>query len=302
MNLDNQPMVITFEPLRESHFQLMLKWLESPHVKKWWDQDITYSIDLVKEKYGSYVQGYKNEGGINKPVYAYIIKVEQVPIGYIQIYNAYDFSRDNKLSDLPENLGAFDIFIGEEEYLGKNIGSLAISKFFSLQGKNYSHIFVDPACDNIAAIKSYEKAGFRRLPEQKYENEVWMLRENILNELKSREPIFHHPDKFGRSEQDILAQICDEFFEIGASGRIYSKQDVLNTLLERYNDPTYQDIWETKDFTLTQIAPDNYLLNYTLNQNKTRVTRHSTIWRNIDGAWKILYHQGTLVRKNNDDK
>ncbi|NBO24779.1 MAG: aminoglycoside adenylyltransferase, partial [Chlamydiae bacterium] len=30
-------MKITFAPLAESHFSLLLKWLESPHVKKWWD-------------------------------------------------------------------------------------------------------------------------------------------------------------------------------------------------------------------------------------------------------------------------
>lgn len=29
----------------------MLKWLEAPHVKKWWDSNIVYSLDAVKEKY-----------------------------------------------------------------------------------------------------------------------------------------------------------------------------------------------------------------------------------------------------------
>ena len=52
-------MAITFKPLNESHFPLLLKWLESPHVKKSWDQDVTYTIELVKEKYSSYVKGYK---------------------------------------------------------------------------------------------------------------------------------------------------------------------------------------------------------------------------------------------------
>jgi aminoglycoside 6'-N-acetyltransferase len=47
-------MTITFEPLHESHFPLLLKWLEAPHVKKWWDQDVTYTMDLVREKYSSY--------------------------------------------------------------------------------------------------------------------------------------------------------------------------------------------------------------------------------------------------------
>lgn len=117
----------------------------------------------------------------------------------------------------------------------------------------------------------------------------------ILEELKSREPIFHHPEKLGKTKQDIENQICDEFWEVGASGNVYTRQNVIETLLERYNDPNYQDIWEAKDFALTKIAPNNYLFTYILIQNKTRVTRRSTLWRRVNGDWKILYHQGTLI-------
>ena len=124
----------------------------------------------------------------------------------------------------------------------------------------------------------------------------------ILIELKSREPIFHHPEKFGKTRHDIENQICDEFWEVGASGTVYTREVVIKTLLERYNDPNYQDIWETKDFELMKISPDNYLLTYILIQDKTRVTRRSTIWRRVNRLlpkpiydWKILYHQGTII-------
>lgn len=120
------------------------------------------------------------------------------------------------------------------------------------------------------------------------------LSSDVIKELKAREPIFHHPDKYGKTSQDIEVQMCDEFWEVGASGHIYTRQDVIVTLLERYNDASYQDVWETSDFKLTQIAPDNYLLTYNLVQNKTRRTRRSTIWRKVSGQWKILYHQGTI--------
>lgn len=117
----------------------------------------------------------------------------------------------------------------------------------------------------------------------------------ILDELKSREPIFHHPEKFGKTKEDIENQICDEFWEVGASGNVYTKQDVIDTLLERYNNPDYQDIWEAKGFELTKISSDNYLLTYILIQDKTRVTRRSTLWRRVNCDWKIIYHQGTLI-------
>ncbi len=67
-------MTITFQPLNESYFQLLLKWLEAPHVKKWWDQDVTYTMDLVREKYSSYVKGYKFIDGIQKPIQGFIIR------------------------------------------------------------------------------------------------------------------------------------------------------------------------------------------------------------------------------------
>ncbi|MFN7710706.1 MAG: DUF4440 domain-containing protein [Holosporales bacterium] len=117
----------------------------------------------------------------------------------------------------------------------------------------------------------------------------------ILDELKSREPIFHHPEKYGKTKEDIEAQICEEFWEVGASGKVYTKENVIETLLERYKDPDYQDVWEVKEFELAKIAQDHYLLTYILIQNKTRLTRRSTIWRRISGNWKILYHQGTVI-------
>jgi hypothetical protein len=212
------------------------------------------------------------------------------------VTSSYDFPRSRSLSDLPRSLAAFDFFIGEVEYLGKGLGSTILSQFFKEFCK-YDYIFANPDKDNITAIKTYEKADFIKIADHR--KEIWMLfdkNNHILEELKSSEPIFHHPEKFGKTKQDIEAQMCEEFWEVGASGNVYTKSDVITTLLERYNNPSYQDIWETSDFKLTQIAPNNYLLTYTLIQDKTRVTRRSTIWRYVNGKPKILYHQGTVIK------
>lgn len=176
-------MNIIFEPLNESHFSLLLKWLESTHVKKWWDCDVVYTLDLVKEKYQSYVKGYKEIDGINKPIKAYIIFLDQTPIGYSQLYNAYNFPRSKVLMGLPKNLGAFDIFIGEEKYLGQSLGSRVIEQFLNLYAQDYPYIFVDPDLDNIAAIKAYKKADFHQLSQEQETHEIWMLRENKISSL-----------------------------------------------------------------------------------------------------------------------
>jgi aminoglycoside 6'-N-acetyltransferase len=200
-------MTITFQPLNESHLPLLLKWLESPHVKKWWDPDITYTIDLVREKYSSYLKGYKLIAKVQKPIRGFIICFNQNPIGYIQIYNAYDFPRSKPLFGLPQSLGAIDIFIGEEGALKQGLGSKAISGFLRLHGKDYSHIFVDPDSNNIATIKCYEKAGFKKVVEQKDTGEVWML----WKKEASWDLYYVFEDVVHKEKDNVIKKLLEQF-------------------------------------------------------------------------------------------
>jgi hypothetical protein len=114
----------------------------------------------------------------------------------------------------------------------------------------------------------------------------------ILEELKRREPIFHRPE-FGTTRQDFEAMTEPDFWEVGASGRRYSREYVLDVLEERSQHPV-EDSWETSEFHCREIAVDNYLLTYTLKQGE-RATRRATLWRHTAQGWKIVYHQGTVV-------
>ena len=92
---------------------------------------------------------------------------------------------------------------------------------------------------------------------------------------------------------DFERMTDERFWETGASGKRYSRAFVLDTLEQRHAHPA-EDAWETRDFHCMEIAPDNYLLTYTLLQRE-RMTRRATLWRRISGGWKIVYHQGTIV-------
>ncbi len=168
-------MNITFNSLADSDMQLLLKWLTTPHVKEYWDKEIDWKPELIKEKFGSYLEGYKIQDGKHKPIYSYIIYADNNPIGYIQLYNAYDFPRKNPLVDLPESLVAFDIFIGDPDYINNGVGSMVMKIFIENYCQNYDAIFVDPDISNIAAITAYKKAGFKQI--KKKEEEMWMIRE-----------------------------------------------------------------------------------------------------------------------------
>lgn len=114
----------------------------------------------------------------------------------------------------------------------------------------------------------------------------------VRDELMQREPLFHRA-AFGTTRKDFEKITVPEFWEVGASGRRFSREFVLNTLEKRYEHPA-EDVWEIGDFHCLEIAADNFLATYTLIQG-ARVTRRSTIWRRAPDGWQIVYHQGTVV-------
>jgi hypothetical protein len=114
----------------------------------------------------------------------------------------------------------------------------------------------------------------------------------VLEELQRREPIFHRPE-LGTTRADFEKMTDAGFWEVGASGRRYSRAFILDTLKDRALKG-FDDVWETRGFHCLEIAPENYLVTYTLLQG-VRVTRRATLWRRTDSGWKILYHQGTVL-------
>ena len=116
----------------------------------------------------------------------------------------------------------------------------------------------------------------------------------IRDQLASREPIFHHP-QLGTTRADLEKMTTADFWEVGASGRRYSRKYVIDELEKRYASPS-DDIWETSEFYCRKLAQDIYLLTYTLLQG-ARKTRRSTIWERAGSDWKIVFHQGTVVQE-----
>jgi hypothetical protein len=115
----------------------------------------------------------------------------------------------------------------------------------------------------------------------------------ILTELQQREPVFHRSE-FGTTRGDFEALTDEDFREVGASGRSYTRQYVIDTLAERHRT-AHEDVWETSEFHCVELGTDTYLVTYTLLQDRSRLTRRASIWRRAAAGWKIVYHQGTLV-------
>ena len=114
----------------------------------------------------------------------------------------------------------------------------------------------------------------------------------VLEELQRREPVFHRPE-VARTRAELEAMTAPHFWEIGASGRRYSRAYVLKTLAARGSEAV-EDEWQTSDFHCRELASDVYLLTYTLLQGERR-TRRTSIWQKSAGRWRVLFHQGTIV-------
>lgn len=78
----------------------------------------------------------------------------------------------------------------------------------------------------------------------------------ILEELRAREPIFHRPE-FGTTRADFEALTAEDFWEVGASGRRYSRAFVLDVLERRGSSPQ-EAPWETSGFHCRELGGATY--------------------------------------------
>jgi arsenate reductase len=121
----------------------------------------------------------------------------------------------------------------------------------------------------------------------------------VLKELRGREPIFHTPE-FGATLTDFEKVMSPGYWEVGASGRRYSREFILRTLDRNPPVDAAAAGWKSYDHALRRLGPDTYLLTYTLRQ-PDRLTRRATIWQTTSAGWRILYHQGTIVSVEEDN-
>jgi len=88
--------------------------------------------------------------------------------------------------------------------------------------------------------------------------------------------------------------LSDDFFEIGASGKRYTKGDVIQLLS---NEPA--DRLTMHEYRAAEIAPNTILANFTEERElqghgQRIVSLRSSIWQRRNGRWQMIFHQGTV--------
>lgn len=152
-------MNISFIPFQIEHLFLWQTWIERPHVKNSWFVEGYETTDYILRK----VKG----NGYDSP---FVIEVDGQALGYIQCCDLYAYR--HKAPTLKgvfthEPLGTFcmDLFISDENYLGKGYGTEIVKAFVAYVFKNFAAqvLLIDPAVSDQRAIRCYEKAGFKFL-------------------------------------------------------------------------------------------------------------------------------------------
>ena len=144
----------------DNDFRLLHKWLSSESVYKYYGDSGEKELDFVKEKYGNKID--------DESQFPCIIEFNNIPIGYIQFYEVndnYDLSEEqmSSLANKNDKVMAIDIFIGEDRYRDKGIGSKVLKLLISALFEKYEAdcILIDPKTNNPRAIACYKKCGFK---------------------------------------------------------------------------------------------------------------------------------------------
>ena len=147
---------IRIRTLIEKDFPLLLKWLTDPRVLEFYGgRDKKYTLDEIRKQYS---EEWEDE------VFRVIIEYQSKPIGYGQIYKMYDeLYEEYNYPKTAEIVYGMDQFIGEPDYWSKGIGTKYTKMVFDFLKKerNADAVILDPHQNNLRAIKSYQKSGFR---------------------------------------------------------------------------------------------------------------------------------------------
>jgi hypothetical protein len=111
-----------------------------------------------------------------------------------------------------------------------------------------------------------------------------VARETLAREIRLlEEKLLSREVRASVSELDRL--LADDFVEIGSSGRMYSKTEIVRALLADPNPPGEPRL---EDFRLVTVTPDVALATY-----RYAKSLRSSLWRKEERGWRMLFHQGT---------
>jgi hypothetical protein len=99
------------------------------------------------------------------------------------------------------------------------------------------------------------------------------------------------------SPQAVIPLLHPDFVEFGSSGRVYTKDVLVEMML--HQSP---GVVRIRDFEVKEVTPEVALVTYKTVGAEGRETRRSSVWVRHAEGWQILFHQGTRVHDRPQDR
>lgn len=151
-------------PATPADLDLLRHWDEQPHViaadpnDDWgWEMELARNPDWREQL---------------------IAELDSRPIGFMQIIDPA-LEDSHYWGDVPENLRAIDIWIGEARDLGRGYGTrmmeLALDRCFA--DPAVTAVLIDPLASNVRAHRFYQRIGFRFVERRRFgEDDCFVFR------------------------------------------------------------------------------------------------------------------------------
>jgi aminoglycoside 6'-N-acetyltransferase len=178
--------VLTWRRLTEPDLPLLRRWLDQPHVARWWNHETT--PEAVARDFGPATRG-------EEPAEDLVVLLDGVPVGLVQRYRYGEYPE--YLAELapvlevdPEAVG-IDYLVGELALVGRGLGTRIVRAIVEATWTDHPAapaVVVPVSAANHASRRVLEKAGLRRVAEGELTPD---------NPVDDRDHVVHRADRPG---------------------------------------------------------------------------------------------------------
>lgn len=151
--VDDRETRVRLRPVEiERDVSLLFEWLSDEDVNRWYNEG-DHTLETYRQKFAPEPTTHK-----------FVVEIDGASVGYLQAYLLSDEPEYASQLGLCSDAVSIDTFIGDAAFRGKGWGSVVLRA--ALNQIVFGELNADLACinpdpENLRAVRSYEKAGFR---------------------------------------------------------------------------------------------------------------------------------------------
>ncbi|MGU3291973.1 GNAT family N-acetyltransferase [Williamsia sp. M5A3_1d] len=150
----------TFRPVTRADFPLLGRWLATPDVARWWNQE--HDPTSLEAQFGPVIDG-------RTPAEDLVVLADDEPVGLLQRCRLADFADyvaelESVIGVVPSTAYSIDYLLGATTLLGRGIGPAVITAACTdtfVRFPDADRIVVPVVAANRRSWRALEKAGFR---------------------------------------------------------------------------------------------------------------------------------------------